>query len=146
MNFALMAFHPLIPFANGQFTIYKRCVLDKIGGFEKIKDEVLDDIKMVNLLRKLKFKTKILSGKDISFCRMYHDTKSLFMGFIKSYFAIFDYHFLLSIFVFTISYFCIFLPLHIDLFKDQIFFESNKLSKYIFNFYTFIFNFPFNLL
>ncbi len=110
MNFALMAFYPLIPFANGQFTIYKRDVLDKIGGFEKIKDEVLDDIKMVNLLRKLKFKIKILSGKDISFCRMYHDTKSLFMGFIKSYFAIFDYHFLLSIFVFTYLIFAFFYP------------------------------------
>lgn len=110
MNFALMAFHPLIPFANGQFTIYKREVLDKIGGFEKIKDEVLDDIKMVNLLRKLKFKTRILSGKDISFCRMYYDSKSLFMGFIKSYFAIFDYHLLLSIFVFTYLIFAFFYP------------------------------------
>lgn len=101
MNFALMCFYPLIPFANGQFMLYKREVLDKFNGFQKIKGEVLDDIKMANLLRINKYKVNILSGKDISFCKMYYDTKSLFYGFIKSYFAIFDYHLLLSIFVFT---------------------------------------------
>jgi len=101
MNFALMCFYPLIPFANGQFMLYKREVLDKFNGFQKIKGEVLDDIKMANLLRINKYKVNILSGKDVSFCKMYYDTKSLFYGFIKSYFAIFDYHLLLSIFVFT---------------------------------------------
>ncbi|MBC7195326.1 MAG: glycosyltransferase family 2 protein [Caldisericia bacterium] len=110
MNFALMSFYPLLPFANGQFVVFKRETLIKIGGFEKVKDEVLDDIKMVSLLRKYKFKTAILSGKDISFCRMYYDIKSLFMGFLKSYFAIFDYHFLLAIFVYTYLIFSFFYP------------------------------------
>lgn len=110
MNFSLMSFYPFIPFANGQFTVYKRYVLETIGGFEKIKDEVLDDIKMANLLRKYKFKTKVLSGKDITFCRMYYDSKSLFMGFIKSYFGIFDYHLFLSIFLFTYLIFAFFYP------------------------------------
>ncbi|MGB9842735.1 MAG: glycosyltransferase [Caldisericia bacterium] len=110
MNFALMSFYPLIPFANGQFMIYRREVLDKFNGFQKIKGEVLDDIKMANLLRINKYKVNVLSGKDISFCKMYYDTKSLFYGFIKSYFAIFDYHLLLSIFVFTYLVFSFFYP------------------------------------
>ncbi|MGC8943054.1 MAG: glycosyltransferase [Caldisericia bacterium] len=110
MNFALMSFYPLIPFANGQFMIYRREVLDKFNGFQKIKEEVLDDIKMANLLRINKYKVNVLSGKDISFCKMYYDTKSLFYGFIKSYFAIFDYHLLLSIFVFTYLVFSFFYP------------------------------------
>lgn len=41
INFSLMSFRPFIPFANGQFTVYKRYVLEKLCGFEKIKDEVL---------------------------------------------------------------------------------------------------------
>ena len=110
MNFALISFYPLLPFANGQFMVYKRDVLDKINGFQKIKDEVLDDIKMVNLFRKNKYKVSVLSGKSISYCRMYYDRKSLFQGFLKSYFAIFDYHLLLSIFVFTYLIFSFFYP------------------------------------
>lgn len=110
INFSLFSFYPLIPFASGQFVVYKRETLIKIGGFEKIKDEVLDDLKMASLLRKYRFKTAILSGKDISFCRMYYDVKSLFMGFIKSYFAIFDYHLLISIFIYTYLIFAFFYP------------------------------------
>jgi chlorobactene glucosyltransferase len=110
MNFALMSFYPLLPFANGQFVVYKRETLSKIGGFEKIKNEVLDDIKMASLYRKNKFKIEVVSGKEISFCRMYSDQKSLFMGFIKSYFAIFDYHLFLTIFIFTYLVFAFFYP------------------------------------
>jgi len=110
MNFALLSFYPLIPFANGQFMIYKKEVLDKFNGFEKIKGEVLDDVNMANLLRINKHKVSVLSGKNISYCRMYNDTKSLFKGFIKNYFAIFNYHILLTIFVFTYLLFAFFYP------------------------------------
>lgn len=110
MNFALMSFYPLIPFANGQFMVYRKESLKNVGGFEKVRQEVLDDIKMANLFRLNKYKVTVLSGKDISFCKMYHDKKSLFQGFIKSYFAIFDYHLILSIFVFTYLIFSFFYP------------------------------------
>ncbi|MCX8095735.1 MAG: glycosyltransferase family 2 protein [Caldisericia bacterium] len=142
MNFALMSFYPLIPFANGQFVIYKREVLDKIGGFEKIKDEVLDDIKMANILRILKFKTRILSGKNLSFCRMYYDVKSVFMGFIKSYFAIFDYHLLLSIFVFTYLVFAFFYPYILLYLKIKYHINEirylNIISIYLFSYLIFL--------
>ena len=82
--------NPLVSFAIGQFVVVRREVFKVAGGYEAIKDCLVDDISMVRNIKKAGFKTLFLDGKDFVTCRMYHGYGEAFRGFVKSLYAALD--------------------------------------------------------
>lgn len=114
IHFAILSFMPLIlvkhtkgPFfstAIGQFFLFKRQVYEKIGGFESVKDEILEDINMSKQIKRFGFKIMVYDGSDSIFCRMYTNLFDVIKGFSRFIYAAFDCNFLMeAVAVFFIS-------------------------------------------
>jgi chlorobactene glucosyltransferase len=114
IHFAILSFMPLIlvkhtkgPFfstAIGQFFLFKRQVYEKIGGFESVKDEILEDINISKQVKRFGFKIMVYDGSDSIFCRMYTNLSDVIKGFSRFIYAAFDCNFLIeAIAIFFIS-------------------------------------------
>jgi len=114
IHFAILSFMPLIlvkhtkgPFfstAIGQFFLFKRQAYEKIGGFESVKDEILEDINISKQVKRYGFKIMVYDGSDSIFCRMYTNLSDVIKGFSRFIYAAFDCNFLMEcIAVFFIS-------------------------------------------
>jgi len=114
IHFAILSFMPLIlvkhtkgPFfstAIGQFFLFKRQVYEQIGGFESVKDEILEDINISKQVKRCGFKIMVYDGSDSIFCRMYTNLSDVIKGFSRFIYAAFDCNFLIeAIAIFFIS-------------------------------------------
>ncbi|MBT4604233.1 glycosyltransferase [archaeon] len=90
--------------ANGQCILIKRSCYDKIGGHKAIRHEIVDDVSMARMVKKVNFDYGICFGEKLVSCRMYHDFKSGALGFIKSIFRGAKMHPLLYAASFTIVF------------------------------------------
>src|SRR4030043_456147 len=73
-SFAALLRHTKSPFFStgiGQFFLFKRQVYEKIGGFESVKDEILEDIHISKQVKRHGFKIMVFDGSNSIFCRMY---------------------------------------------------------------------------
>lgn len=70
--------------ANGQFFVVKRSSLDAIGGYELIKNRVIDDVFLARLLINSGSKGTVINGADIASCRMYSSWPEIKSGYGKS--------------------------------------------------------------
>jgi glycosyltransferase involved in cell wall biosynthesis len=70
--------------ANGQFFLVERTALEKIAGFESIKDQVLDDIELARQLWRSGAKGSVVEGSALAECRMYQNGSELISGYSKS--------------------------------------------------------------
>jgi chlorobactene glucosyltransferase len=114
IHFAILSLMPLIfvkyakgPFfstAIGQFFLFKREVYEKIGGFESVKDEILEDINISKQVKRYGFKIMVYDGSDSIFCRMYTNLSDVIKGFSRFIYAAFDCNFLMeAVAIFFIS-------------------------------------------
>lgn len=126
MGFILLAFLPIrfVEFtrpamfaaANGQFLLFDRAIYTKCGGHNKLKDEIMDDVRLSQLVKKVGGKVVL---RDASFhvrCRMYHSFIETWFGFRKNIFAAFNGRFFL--FMFCISGFALWhaLPAYLSIY------------------------------
>jgi chlorobactene glucosyltransferase len=81
---------PFLSFALGQFVMLRSNVFRAVGGYEKIKGCLVDDISLVRNVKAGGFRTLFLDGKDFVTCRMYHGYREAFRGFAKSLYAALD--------------------------------------------------------
>jgi chlorobactene glucosyltransferase len=81
---------PFLSFALGQFVILRSGVFRAVGGYEKIRNCLVDDISLVRNVKAGGFRTLFLDGKDFVTCRMYHGYREAFRGFVKSLYAALD--------------------------------------------------------
>ena len=79
-----------ISFAIGQFIITRKSAFWSVGGYEKFKDSIVDDLAMVRQMKSIGCKTLFLDGKDFIGCRMYHSYREAFGGIVKNLFAALD--------------------------------------------------------
>ena len=103
IHFAILSFMPLIlvkhtksPFfstAIGQFFLFKRQVYEKTGGFESVKDEILEDINISKQIKRCGYKIMVYDGSDSIFCRMYTNLHDVVKGFSRFIYAAFDCNF-----------------------------------------------------
>lgn len=108
MNWLLLTFLPLsfvhstssksFVAANGQFMLWKKLDYFKIGGHEKVKSKVVEDMELARLVKQKKLKVKTMLGGNLVFCRMYESFNQAYNGFTKNFFA----GFLLRPFLFLI--------------------------------------------
>lgn len=81
---------PFLSFAIGQFVMLRSSVFRAVGGYERIRDCLVDDISLVRNVKAAGFRTLFLDGKDFVTCRMYHGYREAFRGFVKSLYAALD--------------------------------------------------------
>lgn len=70
----------------GNFFIFRRRVLEEIGGFECVKTEVAEDLKLAEILKKKKYKLRIDYAEFVE-TRMYSGFREIWEGFTKNLFS-----------------------------------------------------------
>lgn len=73
-------------FALGPFILVKHSVFDKIGGYEKIRGKIADDVEMAKLLKESGFKIGLARAHDLMKLRMYETFKDIWEGWSKNIF------------------------------------------------------------
>jgi chlorobactene glucosyltransferase len=91
---------PLFCTALGQFMMFKREAYEKIGGYESIKGNMVDDIQISKRVKKAGLKFMVFDGRNTIFCRMYKNLKGVIIGLAKSIYPAFNGN-LLALFSFT---------------------------------------------
>ncbi len=72
---------------SGSFNLVKRSMLEKIGGFESLKMEVIDDIALGQKLQKAGARPGMIFGRELVNVKWYDSTKDLFNGVGRTLFA-----------------------------------------------------------
>ncbi len=100
MNWLLLTFLPLkfvykfknpsFVAANGQFIIVDKKAYYDLGGHEKVKNRVVEDMSLARLFKKNNFKIVTFLGVDLIYAHMYDDFVSAIKGFSKNFFAGFE--------------------------------------------------------
>jgi len=70
--------------ANGQLLMMRRNDCERLGGFESIKHEIVDDVAFCRLAKRSGLKVVFADGFLIARCRMYDSAASVFQGFSKN--------------------------------------------------------------
>lgn len=76
--------------ANGQFFVVKKRALDNIGGFQKIADQVLDDMKLARALIESGAHGGVADGSNLAKTRMYTNFNEIKAGYGKSLWSAFS--------------------------------------------------------
>jgi len=107
INFIILSFMPLIlvkhsksaffSTAIGQFFLFKREAYEKCGGFESVKNEILEDINISKQVKRCGLKIMVYDGSDSIFCRMFTNLPDVIKGFSRFIYAAFDCNFLMEI-------------------------------------------------
>jgi cellulose synthase/poly-beta-1,6-N-acetylglucosamine synthase-like glycosyltransferase len=69
---------------NGQFMVARRSTLAAVGGFEKVRGEVLDDVALGRVLKRAGYRVTVVDGKALATCRMYTSWSELQLGYTKN--------------------------------------------------------------
>ncbi len=81
--------------ANGQCVMFTRESYHSIGGHKAVKNDIVEDVKMAQLIKKQGLPMKMYHGAGSFFCRMYANYQEIFDGFRKNFFAGFNYNYAL---------------------------------------------------
>jgi chlorobactene glucosyltransferase len=76
---------------TGQFMLFRRAAYEQIGGFERIRDIVADDITLGRNTKAAGLRWRLVDGTHRVRCRMYRNWAQVFEGFSKSLFATFHF-------------------------------------------------------
>lgn len=71
----------------GNFFLIRRECLEKIGGFEQVKSEVAEDLKLADLLKQSGASFRLDYAPDLIKTRMYSGFREIWEGFTKNLFA-----------------------------------------------------------
>ena len=88
---------PALSVTIGQFMLFRRQAFEAIGGYARVRGEVVDDVMLGRNTVRHGFTWQPVDGTCHISCRMYRDFASAREGFTKNLFALFDYHTLLYI-------------------------------------------------
>jgi chlorobactene glucosyltransferase len=75
---------PLMSHAIGQFMLFRRSFFEKIGGYEKVKHQATEDVKMARVVKKHGGKIVFADLRDMVDCRMYTTYKGAIRGIAKN--------------------------------------------------------------
>jgi len=100
MNLILLALLPLkkvyssknksFVAANGQFLMIERNAYRKIGGHERVKNKLVEDMEIARAMKKNNLQIMTALGADSIYCRMYEDLNSSVKGFTKNFYSGFN--------------------------------------------------------
>lgn len=81
----------------GQFMLFRRAAFEAIGGYEAVRNHLVDDVMLGRRIIQHGFTWRLMDGTRHVSCRMYRGFWQAVDGFTKNIFAFFDYR--LSLFV-----------------------------------------------
>lgn len=81
----------------GQFMLFRRSAFDAAGGYESVRDHIVDDVMLGRRLIQRGFSWRLMDGTRHVSCRMYRGFWQAVDGFTKNVFAFFNYR--LSLFL-----------------------------------------------
>jgi chlorobactene glucosyltransferase len=81
---------PAFSAAIGGFMLFRREALKKVGGFEAVRRNPVDDIDLGRRIKAQGLRWRLADGQDRISCWMYSDFKEAFEGFAKSLYAAFN--------------------------------------------------------
>lgn len=84
LRFAEALPHPATAVANGQFFIVKSSALSAVGGYESVKNDVIDDMELARNLLRDRYKGTVLEGSTVASTRMYSSFAEIKSGYGKS--------------------------------------------------------------
>jgi glycosyltransferase involved in cell wall biosynthesis len=70
--------------ANGQFLLIRRDVYFRIGGHEGVKDAVLEDVELANIVKRRKLGLRFRYAPEAVSTRMYRSFRAMFEGWTKN--------------------------------------------------------------
>jgi chlorobactene glucosyltransferase len=110
-SWAMICFNPLwvayqlrlpeLSSAVGQMMLFRREAYFTIGGHAGVNTSLIDDLALARLIKSHGLRWRVTQIADTVSCRMYHNSREAYNGFVKNIFAAFDYHLLPCVFVFT---------------------------------------------
>jgi cellulose synthase/poly-beta-1,6-N-acetylglucosamine synthase-like glycosyltransferase len=74
-----------IAFANGQFFLIRRSVYESVGGHEAVKDNIVEDVALMRLIKSRDYKTRLFSGQHFASTRMHDTIPKMFSGWGRIY-------------------------------------------------------------
>ncbi len=74
-------------FGIGQYILVKKEALEEIGGYESLKDSLVEDMAMARAMKTTSYKSIFVDAQEVASCRMYHSYRSAFWGFAKCIFG-----------------------------------------------------------
>lgn len=80
-------FFPSWGFGIGQYMLARKESFKSMGGYEEIKDSLVEDMAMARAMKQSEYKTVFIDAEEVASCRMYQDYRSAFQGFAKSLFG-----------------------------------------------------------
>jgi glycosyltransferase involved in cell wall biosynthesis len=89
LRFAETSPRPSLSAANGQLMVIDADMLSSIGGFSKVKNDVLDDIALMRKVKTAGGRGGVIDGSSIATCRMYTSFRELVDGYAKSLWSAF---------------------------------------------------------
>jgi chlorobactene glucosyltransferase len=75
----------------GQLMLFRKTALEAIGGYEAVRQEVVDDVALGRLIIAHGYRWTLLDGTGEVTCRMYRGFGDAVEGFTKNAFAFFDF-------------------------------------------------------
>ncbi|MDZ7342931.1 MAG: glycosyltransferase family 2 protein [candidate division KSB1 bacterium] len=77
--------------ASGSWIAINRRAYDRIGGHRAIRNQIVDDVELSRLAKRLGEKMLTVSGKDMVYCRMYGSAPEIWQGFSKNMFGLMQF-------------------------------------------------------
>ena len=91
--------NPLLSAGTGQFMLFRAQAYKQIGGFESVKQQVVDDVELCRRIRVEGLRWRILDGTDTYRVRQYQNYRELLEGFSKNLFSGFNSNVITFIFI-----------------------------------------------
>jgi glycosyltransferase involved in cell wall biosynthesis len=75
---------PRVLAANGQLVLVTRRALDAVGGFERIRGAIVDDMALGRVMKEAGLEVAFVPGDQLAVCRMYRSGGEAWRGFSKN--------------------------------------------------------------
>lgn len=70
-------------FANGQFFLIRREWYERVRGHESVKDQIVEDVALMRVLKHGGAKTRLMLGQDLARARMHTNFRQMFHGWAR---------------------------------------------------------------
>ena len=77
---------PRVLAANGQLLMIRRSALEAIGGWSRVRAELVDDMALCRAVKQSGRRVVFADGDRMAECRMYPDATALMRGFAKNFY------------------------------------------------------------
>ncbi len=75
---------PAFTAAHGAFLFFKRSSYEAMGGHEKVKSSLVEDIQLAREMKKAGFNVTLVNNTETVICTMYETNKDVWEGFLKN--------------------------------------------------------------